>query len=240
MSHLLFSGGFTEPVGYSPKIWYKANSEAYGDGAAVTQVNDRSGNGKHLATVGGAGLTFETNEFNGQPVYRGVGTGDISTANIGSGALIAAANGTAFVVCRPAVNNNGYIWLLSESGVAEKASHLANVAATVTARNNDGALDSTGTAGHVTTTKYILTWLHTGGNVSLGSNDTRTASLTSAASGNTTIAAGDDMFLFGSGGANYYNGDIAEFVGFDTALTETQRKEWEQWFAFKYGITLPY
>lgn len=242
MPVMLLGGNRNEPGGYSPTSWFAANKEtSYVDNDTLTTITDFGSKGNTLNAVSGT-PKYRTNIVNGYPVFRGDGASDISRANITATGLFAAGAGTAIMVARATTLDVGFGWLLAETGVASKAYIEMDTGATQNslAWNNDGAADATATKTMTTNTWYILTWHHEGGNLYHGSNDTRTSSMASVASGNTTLAAGDDLFLFGSGGANFFTGDIAEVIFFDTALTEAQRQEWELWFGFKYGITLPY
>lgn len=243
MPVIFFSGGLTEPVSPIPTVHFKASSETiYNDGDTLTIVTNRgsAGAGCNLTTVVGT-PQYKTNIMSGQPAYYGTVNEAIYAQNIGSGTMISAANGTMLIAWKAVTAVNSYPFFMTEIGVAVRAV-FETIVTTQQARggNYDGSLDSTAALTMTNNTPYIGTWLHTGGNVSFGMNDTRTASLVSAASGNTSIAAGDDLFMLGSTASLFMDGYVAEVVAWNTALTEADRQSWERWLAHKYGITLPY
>ncbi len=241
MGHRLFTGGIFEPAGFSPTVWFKANAETYNDGDNLTVVTNQGSVGASCNLNAFTGTPqWKANQFNGSPAYYFNGAEGANRANVGASTVMAAAAGTAIAVIRMDVASAGFPWLISESGVAARAMITSGVAQTVLSSNNDGATDVTATKTLTTGTNYIVTWHHETGSLYCGTNDTRTASMNTIASGNTNFAAGDDLFMGDSGGANFFNGYVAEVIFFNTAQTESQRQQWERWFAFKYAITIPY
>ena len=81
--------------------------------------------------------------------------------------------------------------------------------------------------------------MHSGGNSYGGVNDTRDASLTSATCGSLSSVS-DSMQVGATGSSGFFQGDIAELIAFNTALSETQRENVKTTLANKYAITLPY
>jgi len=243
MPVIMLGGSRAEPGNPVPTIHYKADSETiYAPDATLTIATNRGSLGAtgNMTTVVGT-PQWKTNIFNGYPAYYFTTNEAIYATNIGSGAAISAAAGTMFIVWKCASAVSSYPFFITEIGVAVRAV-FETLVTTEQARasNYDGTQDFTAAKTMTNDTAYIGTWLHTGGNLYFGQSDTRTASMASVASGNTSVAAGDDIFMGGSTASLFMNGYIAEALCFSTALSEAERQEWEQWLAFKYGITLPY
>lgn len=72
------------PGSLNPVFWYRANDEAYSDGATVTVETDQSGNSRN-ATPGTGTTIFKTAQINGKSAYRYDGT---------SAQMVTAALGT--------------------------------------------------------------------------------------------------------------------------------------------------
>ena len=240
------SGPTVTGVGLAPNVvsgltaWYKADAQTgYADNDTLTTVIDSGSGGFTLNSVTGT-PKYRTNVKNGKPAFQSANNGDIGRLNIGAAAFMAAGAGTCFAVIDMTTANAGMPWVISESGVAQRANLLCGVGDTISAYNNDGALDNTANRTLTTNQWYIVTWHHESGNLYCGTSDARTASMTSVASGNTNWAAGDDVFLLGSGGANRVTGYVAEVAFFNVALSEANRQEVETWLGLKYAITLPY
>jgi len=241
---VILMGGTFSPLSIAGlSAWYAARLETiYNDNDTLTSVSDRSGNGRNLTTIVST-PKWRSSGINSVPSFQAAGgTESASRLNNPSTDYIAAAAGTVFCVFRFATwATIDYPWILTEIGVAQRANVAIFSATTFAGQNNDGVIDTTGNNTVAVNNNYISTWHHEAGTLYSGINDTRTASMTSIASGNTTSAAGDDMCIIGSsGGAASIDGYIAEVLMWNVALTQAQRQTVESWLASIYGITLPY
>jgi hypothetical protein len=221
--------------------WYDASKlTGLNDGDTVTSWPDSSGNGLTLDVLGSTPL-YKTNIFGSLPAVLYDGVNDYNRrSDVGATAIITAAAGTFLTVFRTAGSIiNGSLIGLVESGVAGDA-HVNTVAAgtTIVSINDDGTVDTTAGKTIAVSTNYIHTWYHSGGALYNGLSDTRTASMDTIASGNTTLAAGTDLFVGAATG--FFSGHIAEAVFYARDLTESERQSVERYLASKYGITLPY
>lgn len=238
-----------DPLDLSPTAWFKADAGVYSDagstpatdGQDVHQWNDQSGNGKHFNTKSTNWPSYETNEQNGLPVIHFVASNseDMTHSTGDAQAWISPSAATIFTVFRGtgSAGVNPTPWIIYQS--AEQARLYQLFAdGTLNAYNNDGSADVAAKAG-TNNTYQIHTWMHSGGTLYSGTNDTRTASLASTASGNTGGTQSLWTCFLRAAGA-YYNQDICEMIFFDYALTETERQLVETYLADKWGITIGY
>lgn len=101
---------------------------------------------------------------------------------------------------------------------------------------NDGANKQI-TKAYTANTTASFTYLHTGGNLSLGVNDTRTASLASVAAGANNGLSAATLVIGNSTNTTRY---FRTFLAYNRALSEAERKVVERFLAYRYSITLPY
>jgi len=223
------------------RLWLRGDSITEGDGASIATWLDDSGNGFSMSG-GATPPTAETNEANGHKVARFNGTDDFMNGTAISN-ILANNAGTIFVVARAAavtsnnanVYNNVTVW--ADSGTLIGC-HLKS-APTVHAYNWDGDEDSpAGGKPIVVGTWFIHTWMHDSGTLYGGKDDARTAAMGSVASGNTTSLTG--TFRLGTNNAaagRWFNGDIAELVCFNVALSQEARVGIAAYLAATYAIT---
>lgn len=232
------------------QLWFDAAQKVYTDQAGTTPAVDgntvrawRSVNNDYKVQDGGAGTgpILDVDLVNGRPALRFDAVNDILLTNTNDAdQFLSASAFTAFTVARyadatPARNN---IFLFHDG--TNSIQLIGNLAGNPNAQinNYDGSDDFVSPAATLTNWN-ITTGMHSGGNLYGGVNDTRTASLASTASGNTSFGANTNLFIKGAP-VTYRAVDIAEIIYFSTALTEDERKQIEIRLAFKYGITLPY
>lgn len=240
--------GTLDPADLSPTAWFKADAGVYSDagttpataGQDVHQWNDQSGNGKHFTTKTTNWPSFETNVVNGQPVIRFVASNseDLTHTAGDAAAWISPSAGTVFTVFKPTGTDDPRAWIIYQGSTRAQCNEV-NATGVYESYNDDGSASDFADKAGTDNAWTIHTWMHSGGTLYSGANDTRTASLGSVASGNTAgTQASWTAFLRGSAG--YYNFDLAELIFFDRALTETERKFVETYLADKYGITIGY
>jgi hypothetical protein len=105
---------------------------------------------------------------------------------------------------------------------------------------NDGSLDIATKSGAVVGSWKIFTWYHTGGVLYGGVNDSRLASMSSVAHGNTTSLAVNGEIGRDDGGAVYTQIDVAEMAFFNAAVSEDDRIALDRYFAYKFDLSLSY
>lgn len=248
--HLLFGGGSAGPDTVAGLTgWWDAGNGVYSDagttpavdGATVQQWNDRSVGGNNLtqATAGNR-PTFKTGIVNGNSVVRfgGATDDDFMTGPVLS-TLFGASAKTAFAVVKHANNASGAV--IADSTNDFFFIQMTGTGTEFTNSNYDGSVDAATITGLSSGTWYIATYMHNGTSVFAGANDTRAASMVSAASGATTNLGG--TFAVGrrtAGTPDYPDADIAEVVTYNAVLSEADRQIVERYLASKYGITLPY
>lgn len=229
--------------------WWKADAAAYHttgpdvlalDTETVVKWGDQSGNNRHFVT--GTAPTWRSGIVNGLPVLRFVSgsSQQLVTTGFALSLFITASAYTAFMVMKKTTTGatDGH-WYADDNIASQNAiSGSSDAADDFLVRNYDGTADTVTKAASLASGFHILTAAHSGGNILAGVDDTRTASLQSAASGDTSVltqvlTVGRDRGAFGSF-------DCAEFIIYNAALTEAERQVVERYLAAKYGITLPY
>lgn len=249
----MFSGG---PPGVLPtavanlQLWYEASVGVYEDEAATDAAEDTdevrswvdSQNSYKVYTVGGAGTgpAYDVDGANSRPclTYDGVNDQLNQTTNDADDFL--GTSNTGFIVAKFADATPAGVNVLVNFFDGAPVIRMLNVAAAQTWQNSndDGTLDSVTKAVGGTLAQWrIYTFMNNGTNVYAGADDTRTASMGSAASGNTAAGANTNLYI-GNTPADVVS--IAEFIWYNVAVAESDRQSIEQRLAWKYGITLPY
>jgi hypothetical protein len=205
------------PAPPSPVAWWKADSLALSNGAAVTSWTDSSGNGQTLAQATGAlQPTYVTNVVGGNPVVRFDGTRYLDAT-----ITTRTQPNTWFVVLRPSttaamanVTSGGEEILVDAGGLVEVwggASSVSNITATagswlavgVQINGASSAIWSDNTAGTIG---------------SLGTDPTGTA-----------LRVGNHTSL-----SRFFTGDIAEIILYNQVLSATDRASVFSYLHAKY------
>lgn len=255
MAVILLGGGLpglapNEVAGVN--LWYDASTNVYTDEAATIPATDTDAvrawvdriSAYKVTTQGTASAApvLDSDGANGRPELEFDATNDkLYTADNAADSYLGTSN-TEFLVVRfsdatPAADQR---LVMFYDGVNLNLV-MQNVGGFTTLRstNYDGSQD-VADKGSLTMTSYmIFTRMNNGTNVYIGVNDTRDASLTATASGNTSFGGNTNLYIRNVA-ATYNALQIAEIVHANVALSETNRKSIEQRLAFKYGITLPY
>lgn len=206
---------------------------------------DQSGNARDLRSAGATYNNYFTGIQNGLPAVRFDGAERFSSnsAGIAASAYITASAGTVFVVAGALVTSTDTATSYDNDGIWGASGGYAGTFFRQSTPygyffNWDGSEDKASLGSNPGSGWHIYTWMHGSGNVYGGMDDTRTSSLVSAASGNTSDLTG--VFLLGVGYTNMIQGDFGEVVTYNTALSEDDRKLCETYLATRWGITLPY
>jgi hypothetical protein len=253
MPVIMFSGGVP---GASPdeiaglQLWYDAAQFVYEDEAATDLAEDAdvirswvdAKNSYKVWTTGGAatGPAYDVDGANGYPCVTFDATGDYLNSNDSNADNYLGTRNTILVAAKSAVATPvaGAYFVLFWDGATIIT--LGNVAGAQSGRasNDDGATDSaTHVVGATLAQWRIYTFMNNGTNVYCGVDDTRTASMTSAASGNTVFGAATNLYIRNTVGDIW---SIAEVVQYNVALSEADRQLIEQRMAYKYGVSLGY
>lgn len=249
MAHLLLGG---VDSGQAPSAfaglqgWYKADAGVYSDAGVtlaadtntVQQWNDQSGNARNLSQgTAGARPTYRTGIRNGLPVVRfGGATDDDFMIGVALSNFFTAGAKTAIGVVMQA---NSALHVIIGDATAAADTRMRLSSGLVEYTNDDGAADTV-TLAATAANYHIATWLHSSGSIYVGATDTRTASMSTVASGNTSTLTADLWLGSEAAGANFLDGDIAELAIFNVALSEADRKQIEKYLAYRWGFTLPY
>lgn len=228
LASLGVGGGPTvfSPLNYSPYVWYKANTEAYGDGAAVGTMTDKSGNGRDATqSTAGNKPTFKTAILNGKSVYRFDGGDWVKTAAFAS---VLSQPNTIYIVLKTTVNT----LQLVVDGLTSGNRHtvgLDKVPGNAHSMFAGAALDGGAWA---TGTWYYKTELY-----NTTSSSQRVNGAASGSSGTAGTQSLDGLTI----GARYANdfgftGDIAEILLFTGLHNSTQYGNMESYFQSEYAL----
>lgn len=245
-----FLGGTFNPLGYGPTGWWKADAGVYSDAGStlavdtntVQQWNDQSGNGRNLSQgTAGSRPTYRTNQLNGLPVIRfGGATDDDRLTGAAMSNFFASQGKTIFVVYKRTANAAG--GLIGDEGEGSVLiQYTSNGTTSSNFHRDSGGFDGPQTVAATAGSFNIMSFMHDTTNFYTGVNDTRTSSLASTASGASNSLAGAlNVGDRSTTAHNFLDGDIAEILFFNSALSESQRQNIERYLAHKYSLTLPY
>ncbi len=219
----------TNPVTTDLYAWYDAgfdvNNGTAGTGDTITLWGDQSGNGRPLDRVVNAGSTFVGNALNGLPVARYTnGANWSASSDFGN---VSQPN-TVFIVGSVNVATNGYLFD-SSSGAGRNA---------LLAGQSSNPNDYQAFAGSVLT----------GGPIGLNNTQVHAVTFDGASStyhiDGQEVAAGDAGsqslagFIVGArfSGGSRLNGDVAEVLVYNAALSANDRAAVENYLSKKYDL----
>lgn len=246
------AGGGSGVAGVQPNTisglqgWWKGDVGVFSDagttpcvdGNGIYQWNDQSGNARNLTqTVAGNRPVYKTAIVNGNPIARFTSASPSYFNGAAVSNFFAVGAKTAFVVYQHTANASTTLWADASTKIAQV---LDSTGTALRAYNDDGAADNASKSGLISGSWYVGTLLHSGGTLYSGANDTRTASLTGTASGNTSSLTGALLVGMQTGSVNPISGDIAEMLFYNAALSEADRQGIEAYLSRKYNIALGY
>ena len=210
------------------EYWFKADSLALSDGAAVATWADSSGNTRDISQGTGANQpVYKTGILNGQPVVRFDGSND-TLARAPEAANKSAAFSMFVVVVPRALGNFGAMASAAGSWVFYKW-------------NDQNIRLSAGTALTTTSAAVIGTPMVYGltlvtGSRNIYANGASIGSDSGAFTANSTgsLVIGADA----AAGTFFYNGDVAEFLYYSRVVDSTERSSVTSYLGSKYGITV--
>ncbi|HSH93314.1 MAG TPA: chitobiase/beta-hexosaminidase C-terminal domain-containing protein [Roseimicrobium sp.] len=221
------------------QLWLKADSLGLTGGSAVSAWADQSGNGNDVAQATGANQpTYQTGVINGRPVVRFNGT----SQSMASAAAIKPANITIMAIYRPTAagstpavisqpyNASSVGWGLW-AGSAANLTPYANI-------NINGEWSPLSTATVTTVnTPYLLVLTYDAAVRKIYLDGALKA--TAVTTGNLAYGTGASFSIGNHLGTNYLNGDIAEVLVYDHALSDQDRLLVEIGLFQKYGLSVP-
>jgi len=236
--------GVRNAIGFDPtaisglKLWLRADVLALADGTAVSSWTDSSGLGNHATQETGANQPlFKTAILNGKPVIRFDGTND--RLDTSGSASLNFTEATIFVVRNNQANpcalliaqsggtvNNAFImydkriYHHSAPGVNKNLSHQNSPAGFFVQSGRFGVAPA-----------ELELWLD-------GVGSTQSNGTSGTPSDYTVINRAATVGSMNPPGPEKLNGDIAEIIVYDSALSEWNRKAVEQWLGQKYAITV--
>ncbi len=235
------------------QLWLKADSLSLNDGDPVATWTDSSGQ-SHNATNGPGDHrrpTYQTNELNSLPVVRfdGVDDGMVSTVSFSQNMLTMFVVGMKSGAGDPGANQYSRFASILKNGNLSTFDYgdtsgwtgigittdlaFATPPAQFTYRNS--SLITTLPAGNYGDWAVMAAILN-GSNVLLARDGITAAGTTSAAPiDSDRVWIGDNERATDS----LLNGDIAEVIVYDSALSTTDRQNVETYLGAKYGITVP-
>jgi hypothetical protein len=243
------SGSVEPPVATGLRLWFDASQiPGLSDGNAVIQWNDASGNSNHAAqgTVGSR-PTYRTNVVNGKPVVRFDGGDELAITNADAAALTNNQDGlTIFTVASlsaadGAVRDLIFFSTNTAAGTTRlKMGQRSGPVWAVSGRRLDAdtlqhVTGSTATTGFQQLTAAVnwsssdATLYHNG--VSVGSSTSFQTDGLSQAANSLGVAVGNASTL-----SEYWQGDIAEILVYDSVLSTSDRQSVEAYLNAKYGL----
>lgn len=211
--------------------WLKANDAATitDTAGAVTLWSDKSGNGRNVSqTNAGREPTTGVAAINGNNVLRFAPL-DYMERIINP---VLTAPYTTFVVFRLTSTTASFQYLIDSRGPAAAQSILTTISNT-SLRAGAGTFPTIST-GLSTGTTYIADWVLNGASSEAAVNGVSSGTVNMGSGSRTGLAIGATRTGDGS-----LDGDIAEIIVYNRALSSGERLSIRQYLAAEWGVTLP-
>jgi len=223
------------PITENLKMWLDASHEALNDGDAVSTATDLSGSGNNaVQATPSAKPTYKTGIVNGKSVYRFDGGDHIVCSSLG----FASSAFTIFVVM--SYSSGNYPALLAEmSGTSDGYVSLGGDNANKVAISKVGITTS---ASNLALTSGFLALTYksagvSGGNISLTPYRNKVAGSGALTLSGLSTNANIDIGASKNGNADFFTGDIAEIIVYNTQLSDANRELIEDYLMAKYAIS---
>ncbi len=227
------AGAFDPSTIAGLKLWLKADAEAYNDGDAVTTWHDQSGNSNNAG--GGVSPTFKTGIVNSLPVVRFNGSSNYLTSSTN---VTAGAPRTVFAAVISTTATGGTVLTTRiTNGAASYLTRLLRLGGVSYVAGDGTATDCTIAEDESTAWQSwsYATWKEDSSrNTSFYFNGSQ-----KTVSGNPVVVeAGASGYLLGQiqSAQQFWSGDMAEILVYDTALGDTDRGNVESYLKTKYGL----
>ena len=239
--NMTLAGAFS-PLTFNPALWLSDT------GSNVAQWDDLSGNGRHATQAVGANQpSIVTNALNGRQVRRFGGVDDFLT--IADRALLRNLSGaTIFSVINPSVQTAGdrivFSYFTSTVGnlfyMAQNGAQLIYGGRRVSGTAGDFTTFGTVTASvpRIVTTQQRWSTAQKEAWITQGQTDLDASFQTLGNSENANSAFDPCIGKSADTAINFFNGDIAEIIIYQTALSTSQRQGVELYLSQKYNILL--
>ncbi len=214
-------------------LWLRADAGVVIDGAAASGWMDQSGkaNDASQTTVSKQPVLLDA-AVNGQPTLKFDGTND--SLDIQENSDLKPERVTVFVVGRHTDGGTAYRTYVRAGGALSKGYALMKRNAASTAGFNINTYTSTYAAGTLPVNTYgVMTGRYNGENIDFFVNGLPTASYASTA---TISYAASPVYIGSTATGNYLQGEIAEVLIFNRALSDAERKGVESYLYARYGI----
>lgn len=222
------------------KAWLRSDVGVVNTAGNVTQWQDQSGNGHHAnQTVGGSRPTLTTGAINGLPAISFNGTSQF--LQLGPGFADFTAGASFFVVYKPTavpIFSTRILDFGTNVGATNSViiSELSNTSNGFYVVNDTTVVGIDSTAGLTLNQYQLLECIQNGA----GSGTMWTNGIQNGQGSLPNIAnvprSSNCVGKYNSGNSNYYQGEIAEILVYNGALTSSQRKSIEGYVYQKYGI----
>ena len=231
-------GGFSPANLSGLSLWLKADAGVTLSGSDVTAWADQSGNGNNASSTPGTRPTLVSNTLNAKPVLRFDGAGQKM-------ALTSSIGGTAYtilIVCKNNDNTNGSMFFWTTEEIFGR--YIASITSTsynASARNKfilsendagggegDSIIAWSSTA--VNNNYFIGTAIQNGGGKAYSNGSGGNDSLGTFAGSNTFDLIGGYDFGY------ELDGDVAEIIAYNRAVTTPERQQVEGYLNTKYAI----
>ncbi len=224
--------------------WYDASDGAQfvpsnpADGATFTQWTDKSSFAHNANPIGGATTraSYQTSEQNTLSVIRFDGNDGLSINPYTS--LASAPALTVFVVMKMAattgspnvfVTNSGATGLIYDTTAGKFVVKAAGGTGTSTVVNDN-------TSFHIHTFAYDGTQTTNAASLKYRYDKTDITLTFAGTVGDTLSASNTTLYIGNNNGANYYTGDIGEFLIFTHVLNSTEISNVENYLSNKWGL----
>jgi len=234
------SGGSLIPAA-GLSLWLKADAGVTLSGSDVTAWADQSGNDNNASSEEGTRPTFVSNTLNSKPVLRFDGAGQQM-------ALTSSIGGTEysiFIVCKNNDNTNGsmFFWSTDENYgkyIASITSGAYNASARnrfILSENDAGSGEGESiiawSSAEVFNSYFVGTATQNGGGKAYSYGSGGTDSLGTFVASNTFDLIGGYEFGY------ELDGDVAEIISYNRAVTTPERQQVESYLTNKYNLTPP-
>lgn len=222
----------------SPVAWYKANSLSGSDGTAIgTWTNTGTGSSLNLTQATGSKQPkIYNNQRNGYPVVRFDGTDDaLKTTTYRP--ITGTTNFSTFTVFKyHGTGRYQWPWWEGNSGTSTSYGLFRNDASSAKNKAAWGLTSGTitGTTNIVTDRWYRITTTYNGSAHKMWETWDAGAYFGSAAKTGSNLNTGVLNVGCYYGDTNYLNGDIAELIMYNSALSDADRQSVEAYLAAKY------
>jgi hypothetical protein len=218
-------------LGNNLQLWLDANTQVDTNNNNVTGWRDRAAGGLDVAqnTISSQ-PTQVNNSLNFNPVVKFDGNDLLETLNTLPADF--AANSSVFVVTKSTSNNNNYLFTLNDTGSGRFLVHMP--------WSNNIYFDAGGTNNGRITIPYsnsdatdFNTW-HFRSQTGVGQNIFRNSLSVASDSNTENPVTSNRKFQI----APQYQGEIAEVIVYNQALSQSDRHKVDSYLSLKYGLTL--